>query len=756
MASVLLFCLLAAVIHPSSAAKQTYIVQMKHHEKPTSFLTDSDWYSHHLQALTSATDDALLYSYTTAYHGFAASLDPQQAQALRGSDSVLGVYEDTVYELHTTRTPEFLGIENESGFLSGQTPQQFSVASNDVIIGVLDTGVWPETKSFDDSGMPAVPPRWRGECEEDGDFKATLCNKKLVGARKFYYGFRMAAGEFMNEKPSPRDYDGHGTHTSTTAAGAQVGNATLFGYATGTARGMAVHARVASYKVCWKLGCFSSDILAGMDMAISDGVDVLSMSLGGGSGPYHHDPIAIGAFKAMEKGVFVSCSAGNSGPAKSSVANVAPWIMTVGAGTLDRDFPAYAVLGNGKRVTGISLYSGEGMGDKPVEMVYNTGIRNNISSNLCLPGSLEPDRVRGKVVFCDRGANPRAEKGVVVKEAGGIGMILANSAANGEELVADSHLLPALAVGRKIGDEIRNYLKTEAKPTALLSFGGTVLAVKPSPVVAAFSSRGPNKVTPQILKPDVIGPGVNILAGWSGAIGPTGLESDNRKTPYNIMSGTSMSCPHISGLAALLKAAHPTWSPSAIKSALMTTAYTVDNTKSDLRDAAGGESSTPWAHGSGHVDLHNAISPGLVYDISTNEYIAFVCSLGYTMKQVEAVVNRPNITCSRKFRDPGQLNYPSFSVVFGESRVVRYTRRLTNVGAAGDVSYEVKVEAPEGVEVIVKPERLVFKNVGERLRYTVTFVSKKKSRGGGGFGFGSVIWKNGEKLVRSPVAYTWV
>ncbi|KAI3495695.1 hypothetical protein L1887_38041 [Cichorium endivia] len=754
MASVLWLCVLAAILHPSSSTKQTYIVQMKHYQKPTSYLTHFDWYSHHLQALTSATDDALLYSYSAAYHGFAASLDPQQAQALRESDSVLGVYEDTVYQLHTTRTPEFLGIENELGFLSGQTPQQFSVASNDVIIGVLDTGVWPESKSFDDSGMPAVPTRWRGECEEDEYFKASLCNKKLVGARKFYNGFRMAAGEMMNEKLSPRDFDGHGTHTSSTAAGVQVGNASLFGYASGTARGMAVHARVASYKVCWKLGCFSSDILAAMDKAISDGVNVLSMSLGGGSGPYHHDPIAIGAFKAMEMGVFVSSSAGNSGPAKSSIANIAPWMMTVGAGTLDRDFPAYVVLGNGKRVTGVSLYSGKGMGDTPVELVYGSGKRNNISSHLCLPRSLEPDLVRGKVVLCDRGLNPRAEKGAVVKEAGGIGMILANTAASGEELVADSHLLPAMAVGRKVGDEIREYLTTEAKPTVVLTFGGTVLGVKPSPVVAAFSSRGPNKVTPQILKPDVIGPGVNILAGWSGAIGPTGLETDHRKTPYNIISGTSMSCPHISGLAALLKAAHPKWSTSAIKSALMTTAYTVDNTKSPLRDAAGGEFSTPFAHGAGHVNPNKAISPGLVYDISTKEYIAFVCSLGYTMKQVEAVVNRPNVTCSRRFRDPGQLNYPSFSVVFGESRVVRYTRRLTNVGPEGSVNYEVEVEAPEGVEVMVKPERLVFEKVGERVRYTVTFVSEKK--GGDGGGFGRITWKNGENEVRSPVAFSWV
>ncbi|KAJ9557799.1 hypothetical protein OSB04_012413 [Centaurea solstitialis] len=204
----------------------------------------------------------------------------------------------------------------------------------------------------------------------------------------------------------------------------------------------------------------------------SKGVDVLSMSLGGGSVPYYRQTIAIGAFKAMEKGVFVSCSAENSGPGKSSLANVAPWIMTVEAGTLDRDFSAYAGLGNGKRLTGVSLYSRKGMGGKPVELVYLT--------------------VKGEAVVVTRPAPD------------GIGMILGNTAESGEELVADSHLLPAVAVEKKFGDEIREYLKTDPNPMAMLSFGGTVLGVKPSPMVAAFSSRGPNMVTPHILKPDVI------------------------------------------------------------------------------------------------------------------------------------------------------------------------------------------------------------------------------------------------------------
>lgn len=513
---------------------------MKLHDKPSSYATHHDWYSAQLQSLSS-TPDSILYTYTTAFHGFAASLDPEQAESLRRSSSVLDVYEETVYSLHTTRTPEFLGLDRDTGLWEGHNTQDLAQASHDVIVGVLDTGVWPESKSFNDYGMPEIPTKWRGECEKGSDFSSSLCNKKLIGARSFSNGFRMSSGGSFSKKPkeavSPRDQDGHGTHTASTAAGSSVGNASLLGYASGTARGMATHARVAAYKVCWSTGCFGSDILAAMDRAILDGVDVISMSLGGGSSPYYRDTIAVGSFSAMERGIFVSCSAGNSGPNRASLANVAPWIMTVGAGTLDRDFPAYAVLGNKNRFTGVSLYSGSGMGRKPVGLFYRNG--SNSSSNMCLPGSLEPSAVRGKVVICDRGINARVEKGAVVRDAGGIGMILANTAASGEELVADSHLLPAVAVGRKVGDMIRQYAQSDPKPTALLSFGGTVLNVRPSPVVAAFSSRGPNFVTPQILKPDVIGPGVNILAAWSEAIGPTGLEKDARKTQFNIMSGMS-------------------------------------------------------------------------------------------------------------------------------------------------------------------------------------------------------------------------
>uniref|UniRef100_A0ACD6A513 Uncharacterized protein n=1 Tax=Avena sativa TaxID=4498 RepID=A0ACD6A513_AVESA len=736
----------------SGSGMTTYIVFMDPAGMPAAHPSPSHWHAAYLQSLSIDPARSLLYSYSVATHGFAAALLPHHLPLLRASPGVLQVVPDTVFQLHTTRTPEFLGLLSPA---YQPTIHNLDAASHDVVIGVLDTGVWPESPSFADADLPPPPAHWKGVCEAGVDFPPTSCGRKLVGARSFSRGFRAAnRGRMGTGRRSARDRDGHGTHTATTAAGAAVANASLFGYAAGTARGMAPGARVAAYKVCWPEGCLGSDILAGIDAAVADGVGVLSLSLGGGGAPYYRDTVAVGAFGAAAAGVFVACSAGNSGPSGATVANSAPWVATVGAGTLDRDFPAYVTLPTGARLAGVSLYAGPAQSARPVMLPLVYGGNRDNASKLCLSGTLDPASVRGKLVLCDRGVNARVEKGAVVKAAGGAGMVLANTAASGEELVADSHLLPAVAVGKLAGDKIRDYAARGGRPTAMLSFGGTVLGVRPSPVVAAFSSRGPNSVVPDVLKPDMIGPGVNILAGWSGVVGPTGLAKDGRRTRFNIISGTSMSCPHISGVAALLKAAHPNWSPAAIKSALMTTSYTVDNTNSSIRDAAGSLPATPFAFGAGHVDPQKALSPGLVYDISTNDYVVFLCSLDYSETHIRVITKMSNISCPPKSR-PGDLNYPSFSVVFKKKpkHVMRYRRELTNVGPAMSV-YNVKVSGPASVGVTVTPAKLVFKKVGQKLRYYVTFTSKADpSHAKPDFGW--ISWVDTEHVVRSPVAYTW-
>ncbi|CAD5336105.1 unnamed protein product [Arabidopsis thaliana] len=408
------------------------------------------------------------------------------------------------------------------------------------------------------------------------------------------------------------------------------------------------------------------------------------------------------------------------------------------------------VVGN---FTGVSLFKGEALPDKLLPFIYAGNASNATNGNLCMTGTLIPEKVKGKIVMCDRGINARVQKGDVVKAAGGVGMILANTAANGEELVADAHLLPATTVGEKAGDIIRHYVTTDPNPTASISILGTVVGVKPSPVVAAFSSRGPNSITPNILKPDLIAPGVNILAAWTGAAGPTGLASDSRRVEFNIISGTSMSCPHVSGLAALLKSVHPEWSPAAIRSALMTTAYKTYKDGKPLLDIATGKPSTPFDHGAGHVSPTTATNPGLIYDLTTEDYLGFLCALNYTSPQIRSV-SRRNYTCDpSKSYSVADLNYPSFAVNVDGAGAYKYTRTVTSVGGAGTYSVKVTSETT-GVKISVEPAVLNFKEANEKKSYTVTF-TVDSSKPSGSNSFGSIEWSDGKHVVGSPVAISW-
>ncbi|KAJ6963272.1 subtilisin-like protease SBT1.4 [Populus alba x Populus x berolinensis] len=376
---------------------------------------------------------------------------------------------------------------------------------------------------------------------------------------------------------------------------------------------MASKARIAAYKICWSSGCSDSDILAAMDQAIYDGVHVISLSVGatGHAPQYDHDSIAIGAFSASQHGIVVSCSAGNAGPGPYTAVNIAPWILTVGASTIDREFPADVVLGNGWVFSGVSLYSGDPLVD------YK------------LP-------------------------------------------------------LPATEVGEIAANKIRQYIKSEQSPTATILFRGTIIGTSPAaPKVAAFSSRGPNYLTPEILKPDVIAPGVNILAGWTGFVGPTDLEIDPRR----------------------------------------------------------------------------ALDPGLVYDMDTSDYISFLCAIGYDSNRIAVFVREPPSSdiCSGKAGSPGNLNYPSFSVVFqSTSDVVTYKRVVKNVGSSLDAVYEVKVNSPANVDIKVSPSKLVFSAENKTLSYEITFSSVSldwptiiPST------FGSIEWSDGIHGVRGPIAVKW-
>ncbi|MBA0691208.1 hypothetical protein Goari_008849 [Gossypium aridum] len=763
-----LFFFLSLLSLASSASRvdqKTFIVRVQNEAKPSVFTTHRHWYESSLSSVLSpSTPIQLLHVYDSVFHGFSAKLSPTEAIKLQTLPHFIAVIPEQVRHLQTTRSPLFLGLKttDSAGLLKE------SDFGSDLVIGVIDTGIWPERQSFNDRNLGPINSKWKGQCVTTNDFGSNSCNKKLIGARYFCSGYEASNGK-MNETSefrSPRDSDGHGTHTASIAAGRYVFPASTLGYAKGVAAGMAPKARLAAYKVCWDAGCYDSDILAAFDSAVADGVDVISLSVGGAVVPYYLDAIAIGAYGAAEKGIFVSASAGNGGPGGLTVTNVAPWVATIGAGTIDRDFPADVKLGNGKVVTGAGVYNGRGLSPGRMYPLVHAGSGggDGYSSSLCLEGSLDPDFVKGKIVLCDRGINSRAAKGEVVKKAGGVGMILANGVFDGEGLVVDCHVLPATAVGASNADEIRQYIdsasKSKSSATATILFKGTRLGVRPAPVVASFSARGPNPETPEILKPDVIAPGLNILAAWPDKVGPAGIPSDNRRTEFNILSGTSMACPHVSGLAALLKAAHPDWSPAAIKSALMTTAYTVDNRGETMVDESNGNTSTVLDFGSGHVHPTKAMNPGLVYDITPMDYVHFLCNSNYTINSIQ-VITRRNADCSgaKRAGHVGNLNYPSFSAVFQQygkhTMSTHFIRQVTNVGDPNSV-YKVTVRPPSGTLVTVEPKQLVFRRVGQKLNFLVRVeaTAVKLAPGSTNMKSGSIVWSDGKHNVTSPIVVT--
>lgn len=330
---------------------------------------------------------------------------------------------------------------------------------------------------------------------------AVHVNRKLVGARSFSKGLRQRGLNISDDDyDSPRDYYGHGSHTSSTAAGAAVPGASYFGYANGTATGVAPMARVAMYKAVFSadtLESASTDVLAAMDQAIADGVDVMSLSLGFPESPYDTNVVAIGAFAAVRRGILVTCSAGNDGSDSYTVLNGAPWITTVGASTIDRAFTATVTLGAGaggaRSIVGRSVYPGR-VPAGAAALYYGRG---NRTKERCESGSLSRKDVRGKYVFCNAGEGGIHEQMYEVQSNGGRGVI---AASNMKEIMDPSdYVTPVVLVTPSDGAAIQRYATAAAAPRASVRFAGTELGVKPAPAVAYFSSRGPSPVSPAIL-----------------------------------------------------------------------------------------------------------------------------------------------------------------------------------------------------------------------------------------------------------------
>ncbi|XP_057502029.1 subtilisin-like protease SBT1.7 [Actinidia eriantha] len=740
----------------SKPVVSSYIVHTDAEARPSPFSTQDDWYAYMMSSLTDHKTDSpygsrIFYTYSVVFHGFAARLTDQEAEKLTKTLGIIVVFKDKVrLKLDTTRSPGFLGLGENFGLWPDTN------FGDNIIIGLVDSGIWPESDSFKDNGLGPVPSHWKGACEEGTKFNSSNCNKKLIGARFFLKGFEHYTSIQPMENDfvyyfSPRDGHGHGTHTASTAAGAKVERANVFGFANGTAQGVAPKARIAMYKACAG-GCAESDILAAMESAIEDGVDILSLSIGIQDPPYYEDPIAKGAFAAVRRNIFVCCSAGNLGPHPFSTHNTAPWITTVGAGSIDRSFPVQILLGNNKSLTGSSLYPGK-ISTNSFPLVY----LENCGSAITLP-----DHIMGKIVICNSTKSEAVKNGHLVQASGGVGLIQLNRVFEGEGLVAISYTLPSATVGYKEAMELLSYINTTKNPIASFRIHNlTVVGKERAPIVLSFSARGPNPVVPEVLKPDIIAPGLNILAAWPTNIPPSRSPYDPRRVNFNTDSGTSMAVPHVAGVAALLRAAHPNWSPAAIRSALMTTSATIDSQDRPIISYEDMEPATPISVGSGHVNPQLATDPGLIYDADISDYTKFLCSLNYTKEQMKVFVDGPS-TCSSYFSSPGDLNYPSFCVVFKpKNYVIELKRTVTNVAEVLPERYKVRIvnARAEKFAVSVEPRDLIFERSYEKQSYRVKFKSNYVFDNSSSIVeqmvFGSISWESDRHIVRSPFTVMW-
>ncbi|XP_024011857.1 subtilisin-like protease SBT4.11 [Eutrema salsugineum] len=520
--------------------KQDYIVYMG------SLPSRADYtpMSHHMSILQeisgeSSIEGRLVRSYKRSFNGFAARLTESERERIADMEGVVSVFPNKKLKLQTTASWDFMGLKEGKGTKRNPTVE------SDTIIGVFDSGIWPESESFSDKGFGPPPKKWKGTCAGGENF---ACNNKLIGARHYSPG-------------DARDKGGHGTHTSSIAAGSAVANASFFGLGSGTARGAVPASRIAAYRVC-DGECRDDVMLSAFDDAIADGVDIITISIGSiDVYPFEKDSVAIGAFHAMSKGILTVNSAGNNGPYKASITSLAPWLLTVAASTTNRVFVTKVVLGDGKTLVGNSV-NGFDLKGKKFPLVYGKSAAKSASqakcAEDCTPDCLDASLVKGKILVCKRSFP------YVAYSKGAVAGIFEDGGSDWEQVKG----LPYSDLQEEDFESLLSYFNSTNSPEAAVLKSEATFN-QTGPKVLSFSSRGPNIIVADILKPDITAPGLEILAAYSLTASP--FYDDATHVKYYVESGTSMSCPHGAGVAAYVKTFHPDWSPSMIKSAIMTT-----------------------------------------------------------------------------------------------------------------------------------------------------------------------------------------
>jgi hypothetical protein len=710
-------------------------------------------YRRHLSSTRSAVLDRVgirpAQTYTTAFNGFSAHLSAAELSTLKQDPRVAGITQVRLIHSEPPRTAPIGASKGDSksgehqhvsvlsslgspGSSSSQnsspaaeaervrTAEATTVAAEQakrravagtkavgtgkgIVIGVIDTGIWPESASF--AKKMAAPPSWHGTCQEGTDLVAKNCNGKIVGARYFPDGYLAYAGGLPEgESASARDMDGHGTHTASTAAGLPVAHAKIDGKDFGAIQGIAPDAQIAAYKVLWNGEGTDEDIMAGIDAAVSDGVQVINYSAGpsGGDGA-PNTMIGYAFLNAYKAGIFVSAAAGNDG-FSGFLSNDVPWVTTVGA-AVTRLHEASVTLGDGTRIVGGSLDTLPDPGKHG--LVFGDGAgADPEAAQQCASASLDPTKVQGKIVACNY--NTRDEAVAEVKAKGGAGVILFQS--SGGNQVNAYHGFPTVYLwSRAQAATLQTYLfKTAGAAKASLTKGGDGSSVVGLPIMAQYSSYGPDRWHLGLQKPDLLADGTDVIAAFSPAGGKGRL--------FDALSGTSMATPKVAGMAAVLRQAHPKWSPGSVASALRTTA-------TDTKGSAG-----PITQGSGLPSVAAATDPGLV---------------------VEAAIKQLNDFAIDEAPEGRNVNQPAISLNnFDGLKTQVVTRRFTNVGARTE-TYKPTVSGLKGMSISFSPKTFTIKPGKSK---SVKISLKRGTAAWDRFSLGSIRWRSSKHVVRVTVA----
>jgi len=687
-------------------------------------------------------------TYHVTLNGFSAELTGDQVDALRSSKDVLGVFPDEVRHPDAQTSTDFLGLGDDTAGAGGVWEETGGVdhAGEGVVVGVIDTGIAPEHPAFagdklkkqkKSEGKPysdgshvyfdkSDGGQFRGAIVQGQDWDKHDYSTKLIGGQYFSAGATAAGFDFQYDYLSPRDGDGHGSHTASTAAGAFGVDAAVNGVGLGTISGVAPAAKVAAYKACY-VGpdpavtdddiCALSDLISAIDQAVADGVDVINYSIGGGAATTVLAPDDIAFLNAAAAGVFVAVSAGNDGPDAVTTDHASPWYTSVAASTIPTwegtvVFDGFTQAGAsvsvpfGETVTGPSIYAAD------------AAVAGAVDPRLCLPGTLDAAKVSGHIVVCDRGGNARAEKSQVVKDAGGVGMVLVNVPGEADSLDNDFHVVPTVHLSSVHREAVLAYVQGGVDQSISLIGENTTDEVTPVPQIAGFSSRGPVHADgSDVMKPDIAAPGVAILAA-------TNSGSKDEPT-FGILSGTSMASPHIAGLGALYLGERPNATPAEVKSAMMTTAY-------DTVNADGSANTDPFAQGAGQVDPSRFFDPGMLYLNDVTDWAAFIEGKGLAeFEGVEPI-------------DGSDLNIASISIgTLASAQTI--TRTVTSTEAG---TFTASIDVP-GVSATVEPSTLSFGGAGETATYTVTF--DNESAPVEQWATGSLTWSSESNSVRTPI-----